>query len=98
MRTRDGGPKLQHPCSPCPIFGLGDRRFLFLFHDNDGYVFGADDRWHVRNRRPTYACVGEFRPGAEQPIWWGEARAAHRQRRRALGAARRGSASSRRRT
>ena len=71
MRTRDGGPKLQHPSSPCPIFGLGDRRFLFLFHDNDGYVCGADNRWHVRNRRPTYACIGEVRPGAEQPIWWG---------------------------
>ena len=71
MRMRDGGPKLRHPSSPCPIFGLGDGRFLFLFHDNDGYVFGADSRWHVRNRRPTYACVGEARPGAEQPIWWG---------------------------
>jgi hypothetical protein len=71
MRMRDGGPKLRHPSSPCPIFGLGDGRFLFLFHDNDGYVFGADNRWHVRNRRPTYACVGEARPGAEQPIWWG---------------------------
>ena len=70
MRVRDGGQKLKHPSSPCPIFSLEGRRFLCLFHDNDGYVFGADNRWHVRNRRPTYACIGEFRPGAEQPIWW----------------------------
>ena len=74
MRTRDGGPKLRHPCSPCPVFSLGDRRYLLLFHDNDGYVFGADSRWHVRNRRPTYASVAEFRPGAEQPLWWGAKR------------------------
>ena len=74
LRTRDGGPKLRHPASPCPVFRLEERRYLLLLHDNDGYVFGADSRWHVHNRRPTYACVGEFRAGAKQPIWWGGAR------------------------
>ena len=74
LRTRDGGPKLRHPASPCPVFRLEERRYLLLLHDNDGYVFGADSRWHVRNRRPTYACVGEFHTGAQQPIRWGGAR------------------------
>ena len=74
LRTRDGGRKLLHPCSPCPVFDLGGGRYLLLFHDNDGYALGADSRWHVRNRRPTYACVGEFRAGARQPIWWGAPR------------------------
>ena len=74
LRTRDGGRRLLHPCSPCPVFDLGGGRYLLLFHDNDGYALGADSRWHVRNRRPTYACVGEFRAGAQQPIRWGGAR------------------------
>ena len=43
-----------------------------VFNNNDGYVFGATNRWDVRNRRPAYISRGEFRPGARQPIWFSE--------------------------
>jgi len=70
MRNRDGGELFQHPSSPCPVFALARGDYLFLFNDNDGFVFGAEHVWDVRNRRPAYLCRGEFRPAAHQPIWW----------------------------
>ena len=72
MLTRDGGPVLQQPASPCSVFSLTRGDYLFLFNDNDGSVFGAEGVWDVRNRRPAYLCRGEFRAGANQPIWWSE--------------------------
>ena len=68
---QDGGEAVRHPVAPCPVFALGLGGYLLLFHDNDGYVFGAESRWDVRNRRPTFAFRGRFQPAAEQPIWWG---------------------------
>ena len=72
MRDRDGGKVLAQCVSPCPIFRTDQREYLFLFNNNDGYVFGADSRWDVRNRRPAYLCRGHFDPSADQPIRWGE--------------------------
>jgi len=74
---RDGGEKVKHPISPCPLFSLADGRFLFLYHNNDGTVGKYsqwDRRWarnvanHIRN--PTFLALGEFRPKAHQPIWF----------------------------
>ncbi len=70
MRTRDGGDILPQPSAPCPVFALDGGDYLFLYNDNDGFVFGADHVWDIRNRRPAYLARGEFRPGAYQPIWW----------------------------
>ena len=76
---KDGGKEVQHPMAPCPIYTLGDGRFLLLFHNNTG-KFGKHDqrqvKWkynylcHVRN--PAFIAVGEFRPDAHQPIWFSE--------------------------
>jgi hypothetical protein len=70
MCYRDGGALMCHPCSPCPIYPLGEGRYLFLFHNHDGH-FGPwgplDSNWH---RRPIYYALGEFRPGAGQPVWF----------------------------
>jgi len=70
LRLRDRGEPLRHPCSPCPIYALGAGRYLFLFHNHDGHFqrWGPfDSNWH---RRPIYATLGEFRAGAEQPVWF----------------------------
>jgi len=71
MLNEDGGRAMLHPVAPCPVFRLSSHEYLFLFHNNDGYAFGAESRWDVRNRRPASVCLGQYRPDAEQPIWWG---------------------------
>ena len=71
MLYEDDGKVMLQPVSPCPLFELGGGEFLFLFQNNDGYAFGADSRWDGRNRRPAFLSKGQYRPAAQQPIWWG---------------------------
>lgn len=72
LRDRDGGGVLPQCVSPCPIYRLDEEQYLFLFNNNDGFVFGADSRWDARNRRPAYLCRGRFDPSADQPIHFDE--------------------------
>lgn len=72
MRYTDGGRIMLNPVCPAPILRLGRGDYLFLFNNNDGYVYGAPGRWSQPNRRPAYLCRGEFRPKAHQPIWWSD--------------------------
>jgi hypothetical protein len=77
LRLRDDGAPLRHPLSCCPIYDVGPDRYLLLYHNNDGTKdeFSQYCRhWrlnhldHIRN--PMFASIGEFRPGAHQPIWF----------------------------
>ena len=72
MRYQDDGKIIQQPVAPAGLFRLDRGDYVYLFNNNDGYVFGATSRWNVRNRRPAYICRGEFRPEALQPIWWSQ--------------------------
>lgn len=71
MRWRDGAETLRHPLSPCPIYQFDAQTYAFFFHNHDGgflhYAKGSDS-----TRRPICLLKGEFRPGAEQPIWFSE--------------------------
>ncbi|MHB0937901.1 MAG: exo-alpha-sialidase [Armatimonadota bacterium] len=68
LRYKDDGVAMLHPCSPCPIYPLGDGRYLFLYHNHDGH-FGPwgpfDSQQH---RRPIYAALGTFDPHGRQPL------------------------------
>ena len=72
IRQYDDGPKLLHPCSPCPIYDLDDGRYIFLHHNHDGHF----EKWGPLNtsdhRRPITIALGNFRPKAKQPIWFSE--------------------------
>jgi hypothetical protein len=70
LRYYDGGPRIEQPASPCPVFALQRGDFMLLYNNNNGFVFGADHVWHVNNRRPAYLARGAFRAHAHQPIWW----------------------------
>ena len=70
MRYKDGGVFMLNPVTPCPVFALDSGDYMFLFNNNDGYVFGAEGRWDGHNRRPAFVSRGEYRSEAEQPIWW----------------------------
>jgi hypothetical protein len=77
LRYRDGGEKVRHPLAPCPIYPLGDGRFLLLYHNNDEWAGrvarGAEipaGMGIFTHRRPAFVAVGEHRPGAHQPLWF----------------------------
>jgi len=75
LRYRDGGEEVLHPKSPCPLYALADGRFLLLFHNHDGFAYGARGPWDTANaRRPLFVTVGAFQAGADQPIWFGPPR------------------------
>ena len=73
LRKDHGRPILQ-PVSCCPIYRLADGRYLLLHHNNPGKVGSADPRATWDPRRPAFLALGEFRPGAEQPIWFSESK------------------------
>ncbi len=70
LRYRDNGDEVLHPKSPCPLYGLQDGRFLLFFHNHDGFGYGSGGPWDMNARRPLFVAVGEFRPGAHQPLWF----------------------------
>ena len=72
LRYTDHGAPLQHPVAPAPIYGLEDGRFLIFYHAHDGTKHGGLSPRDMRGRRPTCVCVGEFRPNAQQPIWFSQ--------------------------
>jgi hypothetical protein len=68
---RDHGEPLQNPVSPDPIYQMRDSIFVILYHDNPGgAVAGAPST--AKPRRPLYLSVGEFRPDADQPVWFSD--------------------------
>lgn len=76
---RDKGEPFKHPLTCCPIYQLKDGRYLLLFHNND--YFASTEKAGLRmpdgmgvfsHRRPAFITVGEFRPDAHQPIWFGK--------------------------
>ncbi|MCD4727709.1 MAG: glycoside hydrolase [Pirellulales bacterium] len=74
LRYRDGGERVLHPESPCPLFKLDDGRFLLKFHNNDGSAsIGPAPIWsraYFFHRRSLFLAVGQFRPKAHQPVWF----------------------------
>jgi len=70
LRYRDDGAEVLHPKAPPPMYLLQDGRCVLFFSNHDGYRDGATGPWDMDGRRPIYMTVGEFRPGAAQPVWF----------------------------
>ena len=70
LLRKDYGLPILEPLCCCPIYQLSDGRYILLHHNNDGRFQGSTPEETHRNRRPAYLALGEFRPGAEQPIWF----------------------------
>jgi hypothetical protein len=68
LRKDHGRPILQ-PVSCCPIYQLADGRYVLLHHNNRGDINARPENT-ARPRRPAYVALGEFRPGADQPLWF----------------------------
>jgi hypothetical protein len=70
LLRRDKGDPILEPLCCCPIYRLHDGRYVLLHHNNDGRVNGCQPEDTMANRAPAFIALGEFRPDAEQPIWF----------------------------
>ncbi len=70
LRKDKGHPILQ-PLASSPIYKLADGRYVLLHHNNPGdRTTGATNG----PRRPAFIALGEFKPDADQPIWFSESK------------------------
>ena len=74
LLRRDHGLPIEEPLCCCPIYRLADGRYVLLHHNNDGHFEGSAREETGKNRRPAFIALGEFREGAEQPLWFSESR------------------------
>ena len=70
---QDHGRPLLNPVSPDPIYPLSDGRYIILYHNNPGGT-GAGGHNDATPREPLFLSVGEYRPAADQPVWFSEPR------------------------
>jgi hypothetical protein len=78
LLRRDHGLPVLEPICCCPMYELADGRFILLHHNNDGRVNTCGKCCKPEdtnlNRRPACIALGEYRPGAEQPIWFSKSK------------------------
>jgi hypothetical protein len=70
LLRRDHGDPILQPVCCCPIYRLADGRYVLLHHNHPGHVEPGNPGSTWRPRRPAYLALGEYRPGADQPIWF----------------------------
>jgi hypothetical protein len=73
LRKDHGDPMLQPLCC-CPIYEYSPGRYVLLHHNNDGRFQGSQPEETSKNRRPAFIALGEFRPDADQPIWFSDSK------------------------
>ena len=74
LLRKDHGLPILQPIFCCPIYQLADGRYVLIHHNNDGRLNGCEPEDSFTNRRPAYIALGEFRPNAEQPLWFSDSR------------------------
>lgn len=74
LLRKDCGLPILQPIFGCPIYQLADGRYLLIHHNNDGRLNGCEPEDSRINRRPCFAALGEYRPGADQPIWFSQSK------------------------
>ncbi len=72
LRFKDGGDPILNPVAPTPMFRLSDGRYLLFMQNHDGYGYGGHGPMDLNSRRPQFFVVGEYRPGAHQPVWFSQ--------------------------
>lgn len=74
LLRRDHGLPIRQPLSCTPMYEISAGRYFLLHHDNDGRFQGTKPEDTSWNRRPCYLVLGEFRKGADQPVWFSESK------------------------
>lgn len=69
LLDRDFGRPLLNPVGCDPMYQLADGRYVLFYSNNRGNIEagGAAD---AGPRRPCFLALGEFRPNADQPVWF----------------------------
>jgi len=69
LLDRDFGIPLLNPVGCDPMYQLADGRYVLFYSNNRGDIDsgGAAD---ATPRRPCFLALGEFRPKADQPVWF----------------------------
>ena len=70
LRYSPGGPDIQQPVCPCPLYKLSDGRFILVFHNTDGTANGGPGPCGGTqlNRRPAYLVIGREINHPDHPI------------------------------
>ena len=74
LLRHDFGLPIEEPLCCCPIYEYDEGRYVLLHHNNDGHFEGSKREDTNKNRRPAFIALGEYRPDAEQPIWFSESK------------------------
>jgi len=73
VRSGPGGEVMHNPIAPCPMYDLGDGRYLLLFYNNDGTANGGKGPSdYTKNRFPAYITIGRETGDAQQPLRFGK--------------------------
>lgn len=73
LLRKDFGQPILQPVACCPIYQLADGRYVLLHHNNNGSP-DARPESIAEPRRPAFLALAEFRPEAEQPLWFSESK------------------------
>lgn len=71
LLDHDHGRPLLNPVGCDPLYRTSDGRYVLFFHNNRGSV-EEKQASEARPRKPLYLSLGEYRGGADQPIWFSE--------------------------
>ena len=69
LLNRDFGAPLLNPVGCDPIYRLADGRYVLLYSNNRGDIESGGSA-DAGPRRPCCLALGEFRPDADQPVWF----------------------------
>ena len=72
LKFKDDGDPLLNPVAPTPIYELEAGRYILFMQNHDGYGYGGRGPLDQDARRPQFFVVGQFRPGAHQPVWFSQ--------------------------
>ncbi|MFB3825240.1 MAG: sialidase family protein [Bryobacteraceae bacterium] len=73
LLRKDFGQPILQPVGCDPIYQLADGRYILLHHNNRGDIESRPEATQGP-RYPAYIALAEFRPGADQPLWFSESK------------------------
>jgi hypothetical protein len=68
---KDHGQPLMNPVGCDPIYPLSDGRYIILYHNNPGGK-QAGGSMPATPREPLFLSLAEYRPNADQPLWFSQ--------------------------
>ena len=73
LRRTDHGQPILEPVASCPIYQLADGRYILMHHNNFGNI-EPEAFAPTGPRFPCFLALGEYRPDADQPIWFSDSK------------------------